>query len=164
MLPSVRQTISLWAQMGQPANVLKAGGEPNPLKDLSRSDLLEALEMDFRFRGATKAINRDMVMQQLNLFGKDYGANLLPQEIRLLMRVMLETIDIRGSGRIISEEGTQQKTQDYEIQRQAALGQMQMQATQQQAAASNPPGGQAPPPPPPQPPQGGEGNGAGPQG
>ena len=163
MLPSVHQAISLWAQMGQPESVTRASGEPNPLKDLSRSDLIEALEMDFRFRGATKAINRDMQIQQLTLFADKFGANLLPQEMRLLMRLILEQADLRGSGRVVSEEGTVEKTQDYEMQRQAALGQMQAQQAQMAAGASNPPGGQAPPPQEAPPPQQGGGS-AGPQG
>jgi hypothetical protein len=154
MLPSLHQAISLWAQMSDEPIRVKASGEPSPFKDLSKADLVESLDMQFRFRGVTKALNRDMQIQQLTLFADKFGANLLPQEMRLLMRLILEDADLRGASRVISAEGTMQKTQDYEMQRNAALGQLQAQTDQQQAAASNPPGGQAPPAPP-QPPQGG---------
>jgi hypothetical protein len=158
MLPSIQQAISLWAQMSDEPIRVKASGEPSPFKDLSKADLVEALDMQFRFRGATKALNKDMQIQQLTLFADKFGANLLQQEMRLLMRLILEDADLRGSSRVISQEGTNQKTEDYEMQRTASLMQIDMQTKQMQAQASMPPGGQpapqgtpgGPPPPPPQ--------------
>lgn len=161
LIPSVHQALSLWGQMSNAKVQVKVGGQPNPFVELSCEDFIEALDMQFRFRGATKAINRDMQVQQLLLLADKFGAVMLPQELRLLARLVLELEDIRGASRVISEEGTQEKTQDYEMQRQAALSQLQMQITGAQAQQAPAAGGVQPPPPPQPsaPPQGGGGNG-----
>jgi hypothetical protein len=165
LLPSVQQSLSLYSQMSDEPFRVKISGQPSPFVDLSKQDFIEALDMQFRFRGATKARNLDMQVQQLTMFAEKFGANLVPGEMRLLMRLILESSDLRGASRVVSAEGTNEKTQDYEMQRQVALGQMQMQMAQTQAAQSAPPGGQAPPAPPQPggPPPTGGGNGGPPQ-
>lgn len=160
IIPSVQQALSLWAQMSTDPIRVKVGGQPSPFVDLSRDDFIEGLDMQFRLRGATKAIKRDMVAQQLMLAADKFGAIMTPKELRLLATEFFETLDIRGSSLIISEEGTNEKQQDYEMQRQAAMAQMQMQ-TQQMAAQMAPAAGAQAPPAPPQ--AGGEGNGQPPQ-
>jgi hypothetical protein len=107
LAPINRQMLALWAQC--------------------RNELMESMEQQWRFRGANKAINRDMQVQQLLMWTKTFGAQLTPQEFRFAAKLILELEDIRGASRLVSDEGTMQKTQEYQAM-------MQSQQAQQGAA------------------------------
>lgn len=134
LAPLNRQMIALYAQFGDDPLRLKIGGLPDPFLTIDKTQLIEALEMQWRFRGPNKAINRDMQVQQLLMWTKTFGAVLTPAEMRLAARLVLDLEDIRGASELVSDEGTQQKTQEYQAAQQAQAAQQQ--AGQQQAQAS----------------------------
>jgi hypothetical protein len=126
LAPINRQMLGLWAQFSPDPLTVKVGGNPNPLLNISRNELMEAMEQQWRFRGANKAINRDMQVQQLLMWTKTFGAQLTPTEFRFAAKLILELEDIRGTERLISDSGTQMKEQEYQ------------QAAQAQASGENP--------------------------
>ena len=138
--PINRQMIGLFAQFGDDPLRVKIGGQPDPFLTIDRSQLIEALETQWRFRGPNKAINRDMQVQQLLMWTKTFGAVLTPAEMRLAARLVLDLEDIRGASELVSDEGTQQKTQEYEQaaaaqQAQQGMGMQQANAAKEQAPA-----------------------------
>lgn len=146
--PINRQMIALFAQFGDDPLRVKIGGQPDALLTLDRSQLVEALEMQWRFRGPNKAINRDMQVQQLLMWTKTFGAVLTPAEMRLAARLVLDLEDIRGASELVSDEGTQAKTQEYEAmqaaqQAQQGAGAAQANAAQEEAPAEADPAAQA---------------------
>lgn len=121
--PINRQMIALFAQFGDDPLRVKIGGLPDPFLTIDRAQLVEALEIQWRFRGPNKAINRDMQVQQLLMWSKAFGAVLTPQEMRLAARLVLDLEDIRGASELVSDEGTQQKMQEYQQMQQAQAAQ-----------------------------------------
>jgi hypothetical protein len=100
--------LSLMAQLG-PARLRKEiGGDPDALVDVTRDKLVQALGIRFRMRGATKNIDPALQIQQLNLALGSYADALTPMERRFALRLILEMLDIRGSGGILTEEGATQ--------------------------------------------------------
>lgn len=135
LAPINTQIISMFAQMGDDPLIVKAGGSPNPVLDISRTDLMEAMEMQWRFRGANKAINRDMQVQQLMLWTRTFGQALTPVEFRFAAHLILDLLDVRGATKLVSAEGTQQKMMEYQAAAMAA--QQQQKAASRQAEAAN---------------------------
>jgi hypothetical protein len=135
LAPLNRQIISMWAQMGDDPLTLKVGGPPHPTLEIPRTELMESLETQWRFRGPNKAINRDMQVQQLLLWTKQFGATLTPQEFRYAAKLILDLLDIRGASKLISAEGTAAKVSEYEAAAAvaAATQRAQLAAAQQQA-------------------------------
>jgi hypothetical protein len=131
LAPITRQMLALWAQFGTDPLIVKVGGNPNPLLNIGRNELMEAMDQQWRFRGANKAINRDMQVQQLLMWVKTFGAQLMPQEFRQAAKLILELEDIRGASKLISDQGTQAKEQEYQAAQAAAGAQ---QGAGQQAA------------------------------
>lgn len=101
------QALMLWHQFGGEEIVVKAAGGSSLLK-IPRDKLLEAVGMDFRFRGASRALNRDLQVQQLQAFGKDFGSWLGPREMRVLMKRVLETMGHKNLSEIVSDEWTEE--------------------------------------------------------
>lgn len=119
LAPINQHMLSMFAQfMDDPLRV-RIGGTPDPFVTVSRADLIESMEIQWRFRGANKAINRDMQVQQLLMWTKSFGAQLTPQEFRFAAKLILEILDIRGVSRLVTDEGTQQKVQEYQMAMQA---------------------------------------------
>ena len=148
LYPINRQMIALFAQFGDDPLRVRIGGQPDPLLTIDRTTLVEALEMQWRFRGPNKAINRDMQVQQLLMWTKTFGAVLTPTEMRLAARLVLDLEDIRGASELVSDKGTQAKQQEYDAAQQAAAAQQgaagqQAQAAQEQAPAQAGPDEQA---------------------
>jgi hypothetical protein len=133
LTPFVRQSLGLWYQFGDPELRLKVGGA-DPLLTISKADIFEAMEVDYRFRGATRAVNRDLQIQQMLSFAKDMGANLLPREMRALMLLIWENFAIRGGSKIISEDGTRTLQTNWDLQNQMAMAQLTGQMDQSAAA------------------------------
>lgn len=135
LAPLNRQMVALFAQFGDDPLRVKIGGLPDPFLTIDRTQLVEALEIQWRFRGPNKAINRDMQVQQLLMWTKTFGAVLTPAEMRLAARLVLDLEDIRGASELVSDEGTQMKTQEYQAAQQAQAAQ-QGAANQQANAAT----------------------------
>lgn len=144
------QMVALFAQLGGDPLIMKVGGDPNPIAEISRADLIESMQMQWRFRGPNKAINRDMQVQHLLMWVKTYGVQLTPSEFRYSAKLVLDLLDVRGSSKLVSDQGTVQKEGEYQLAAQAQSAATGAQARAQEVAGVPPPqsgGGQQPPPP-----------------
>lgn len=103
MLPPV--ILSFFAQMGADRILKTVGGDPDMLVDVSREELIEALGMRYRFRGATKNIQPDLQVQQLTQAFNNMKDVLTPQEKRFGLQLILELLDIRGYSKVLSMDG-----------------------------------------------------------
>ena len=92
---------------------VRVGGadpEADPFQQYSRSEFMEAIEQDYRFRGATNAINRELRTQQLtDIFARaaQAAAALSPLEIRALLRRVYDSTGQRGITEIFTPKGDQ---------------------------------------------------------
>jgi hypothetical protein len=102
-LPAV--ILSLFAQMGPPVLRKEIGGDPDATVDVTREQLIQALGIRFRFRGATKNISPDLQVQQLTTAMKSFDAVLTPTEKRAALKLVMELMDIRGYSSILTPEG-----------------------------------------------------------
>lgn len=100
-----------------------------PDDGVERADMLEALTWGIRMRGATRALNRELQLQQLMQWAKDFGAVLVPEEQRALAKLTLEIGNIKGTDKILQDRWTQFAQKAWEMQQQAAM--MQQQGQQQ---------------------------------
>lgn len=108
-LPSV--ILSMYAQMADAGRVIRTvAGDPNAMVDVSQSDLVEAINMRFRMRGATKNLNPDMEVQQLTKAMADMRDVITPAERRFGLQLIMELLDIRGYSKVLTEAGTAQFT------------------------------------------------------
>lgn len=121
-----RTLLAMWAQYGKSRNRLTIGGDPDAVVDVSRADLIENLGMRFRFRGATKNIQPDLLVQQITKAVNDAKDVLTTSERRATLQLILETLDIRGLSKILTMQGQQQMD---------VMSQAQMGAQTQDAAA-----------------------------
>ena len=114
---------------------------------LSRERFVDGLTDNYRFRGATRALNKAERVQSLINFAKTFANFLRATEQRRIMLEVLETEGVKSPSQIVTPEGT-----SFYVQ------QEQMQAMQMMGAQAPPPvvggGGEAPPALPGQPPQG----------
>lgn len=106
MLPSV--IISMYAQMAEPRVRLEVGGDPDAIVDVSREQLVQALNLRFRFRGATKHLQPELQIQQLTTAIQGFPQALSVQEQREALKLVLQLLDIRGWTKILSDAGQQQ--------------------------------------------------------
>lgn len=130
LTPAVAQWLGLWAQFGTSEN--RPGGI-DPLQGLTRERLISELAMNYRFRGATQAVNRELNAQQLITFFKEFKAVLTPSEQRALAKEVTLVLGLRKASQIVSPEGTAQFEQMAAAQQQAQQ-QQQAAATQQTQA------------------------------
>lgn len=154
----------LWYQFGEEKVKLRIGGDEmhvDPFLEMQRSDFLQMLGIDFRFRGATKSMNRELSAQQLDGWLKTATAAnaLTPVEIRATLGKIYEILGHKGVGAILTSKGESEVSAVYEagvMQAQMQLAQAQQMAQQQQMAAQptpdtvpvqgGPPEGQGAPP------------------
>jgi hypothetical protein len=130
------QAAFLWYQFGEEKVRLRIGGDElamDPFVEMDRGDFLQMLGIDFRFRGATKALNRELSAQQLDAWLKTatQAAALMPKEIRAVLAKIYEIQGHKGVGTIITDEGTASTQEVYEASVLAARAQV---AAAQQAA------------------------------
>ena len=139
--PTVPQWLMLMNQFAPAEWKVRTGGRDpskNPFQRYSRADFWEGLQQDFRFRGATNSINRELQGQQLQeLFARALASPqpvLAPTEARNMLKRIFQTFNQRGMNQIFTPEGDQFVN---------AQSQLMMQAMLQQMGAE--PGGEAPP-------------------
>lgn len=145
----------LWYQFGDEKVKARIGGNDarkNPFVEMSRADFLEVLGIDFKFRGATRSLNRELLAQQLDglLRTATQAQAVVPAEARLILKKIAEIQGHKGLDAMFTDEGTADlmatwKLQMMNVRMQLAAAQKQIQ--QQQLGI--PPGavpGQAPPP------------------
>ena len=102
----VKQMLFLNYQFWDSEKRKKIGGG-DPLPSIPRESFMDALEMDFRFRGATRSLNADMTVQQLQTYAKDFQPYISAVEMREIMKRVLESARIKGIDQIVTDKTTQ---------------------------------------------------------
>lgn len=144
LLAMVPQIISIFYQFFEADEVVKIAGEPNfPVRG---GELRQALERDFRFRGATEALTRDTKVQQLLTLGEKFAASMSPAEMREIGRRIAEAMGMKNIDQMLSEQITSILEQGFrankEVEKTAAelqLMQLQMQQRRLQMQMQGPP-------------------------
>lgn len=137
----------LWYQFGEESVRLRIGGDElavDPYVEMGRNDFLQMLGIDFRFRGATKSMNRELSAQQLDGWLKTatQAGALIPTEVRAVLAKIWEEQGHKNVGSVITDEGTAATQEVYDasvLQARAQVAAAQQAAQQQQL-------GQAPTP------------------
>ena len=163
------QSVVLWYQKGTPDLRVRIAGAPDSPVSVSKTDLMEALHIKFRFRGATQAINRDTLAQKLTGLLKEGNPIMTPVELRSALKTLVDQLGVPNAPMIVSPEGdaffqgifemTQAKQQmeakQMQLQMAAAAAPVPAEVSVGDAAAlaqpSGGPGAPSGPPPPPQP-------------
>ena len=140
--------LSLWHQMSDgPVRLKIAGGDP--FMEISKDEINEYLTQQFVFRGATRAEDPQMLIQQLTNLIPRFQDILQPDERRKALQLMLEALDVQGVASILTPTGNQQVAALAGQANQAAGAQAQTATVQAQAAnvpvPSTIPAGEAPP-------------------
>lgn len=136
--PYIPQSLGLWYEFGDSDLRQKIAGS-DPLAGIPRESLLEGMAEDYTFRGATNAINRGEIVTSLQNFGKEYGQFLTPPEMRELMASVIDAIGVRRKKAIVSDEGTKDANDAYDMKKQAVKQQAAMQQQQMLGQQVQPP-------------------------
>jgi hypothetical protein len=143
-----KDALMLWYQFGDPETIVRASGS-QAMVSIPRDRFFDFLEYDVRFRGASKVLNKDMFVQQmqsvLEIMAK-MGLGTVAEKREALTR-MIEAMGQKGVKDLVTPQGTQQLQM---------LEQAQMAMQLQPPVAPSPGGGGKPP-------DGGEGGGGGEQ-
>lgn len=141
----LNQAVALWGQYGTSSLRERITGK-DPLLALSAADLERARHVDIRLRGATQAIAMDLRAQQLMMVGEKFINQMIPKEQRALLKMIWDTLSLRNAGEIISDEGTKDLDDAYQMQKaqaKAAAAAAGMQGIM--GRVSGPPGADMPP-------------------
>ena len=133
------QIAFLFHQFGDPADIAKITGAAGVIKQFPREKFLDALEMGVRFRGASKALNRDMQAQKLKDFLVTMGSQLNKlslEEVRNVARRWLESMGEKEAAVILSDATTQQM---LEAEKAAAKDAQRLAADQSGRGPNQPP-------------------------
>jgi len=109
----IPQWFMLAYQFAGPEYLVRAGGadpKSDSLQSYSRHDFIEAIGMDFAFRGATNAINKELQTQQLSeLYARAVGTGpipvMSPLELRNWLKRIYDNTGMRGSNEVFTTEG-----------------------------------------------------------
>lgn len=109
----IPQWFMLAYQFAGPEYIVRAGGadpESDALQSYSRHDFIEAIGMDFAFRGATNAINKELQTQQLSeLYARAVGTGPIPMmsplELRTWLKRIYDNTGMRGSNEVFTQAG-----------------------------------------------------------
>lgn len=134
LLGFVHQSIHIWYEFAEPGELVRVAGK-NPIMKLDPDELIQALDVDYRFRGASKALNRDMVIQQLQSFAQLFMPQMSPKEMRALQSRIYEAMGQPGAEVITTDETTEILQTNWQKQQELILFQTEQQLN--------------PPPPPP---------------
>lgn len=131
--PFIPKMALLQYQKGDPKLMVKLSGDNvNPFATVNREDFLEAINMDFRFRGATKSLNRDAIIQQITQIVKEFMGVLAPNEIRAAGSRMYDTSNMKGKEEVFQPENEALLQQNWELGQQVQGLNLQMQQLQLQ--------------------------------
>jgi hypothetical protein len=138
---AIKQIVWLWYHNGSPDQLDAVGGQGTAdyRNGLSDEDMLCALGWDFAFRGATRIINRDMLVQQMMQWWAAFKDLLKPVRQLSFATKVYEMMGLKGRGDIVADEDVQQAMEQYDMQMQQGQQQQAMEA--QQAAQPQPPPG-----------------------
>jgi len=131
--PFIPKMALLQYQKGDPELMVKLSGDnENPFATVKREDFLEAINMDFRFRGATKSLNRDAIIQQITQIVKEFMGVLAPSEIRAAGARMYDTSNLKGKEEVFQPENEALLQTNWTLTQQVQGLQLQMQSMQMQ--------------------------------
>jgi hypothetical protein len=117
--PLVPQALTIAYQFG-PERVVEEIGKRNPFLRLDRSRFLEALHGDFKFRGATQAINRELMAQMTSQWLEKHASQLTAEELRVGMKEIADTLGLRRANQLVSAKGTAALVKMWELNQQIA--------------------------------------------
>ena len=100
LTPFCKQSLMLWYQFTS-FEERQRMGVPN---NLANDEIIQSLEFDIRFRGATRSLNRDMLVQQMMTFVTNFGAVLPPAKLLTIGRRIWEAMGLKSVDEIISRE------------------------------------------------------------
>lgn len=123
---AVPQWLSLCEQYAPDDWVLHvAGYDPanNPFQKYAPHEFREAIEKDYRFRGATQSLNRELRAQQLLDFYTHglQGGSLAPWEARSVLQRAFSAIGEKGAQEVFTTDGADYVRQLAMMQVQAAM-------------------------------------------
>lgn len=124
-VPFAKQALFLWYQFTDQDQREARGIAPG----LANEDLLRAMDYDIRFRGPTRSLNRDMLVQQEMTFANTFGGLLPPHRSMRLAKRIYEDMGLKGGEEIIPESDIKMAEQNF---------------IKQQAAQQGPPPGEQP--------------------
>lgn len=120
--------LSHWIQFGKPELLSRVNGRgTSKVSTLRKQDVLRAFHFDLRFRGATRSQNREMLVQQLTTFVKEFQAQLAPVEVRAVMKDIYENMGLKSVSTVIDPKYTAMQQAMWEQQ---MMGQQQANAQQ----------------------------------
>jgi hypothetical protein len=97
--------ISNWFQYGDREEYVTAAGGRD--YQVTKQDLMSSLELRFSFKGASRSMNRSEIIQAAYTLAKSFGGDMDPQEKRRLLKLVLETLNVRELEGVMDEEATQ---------------------------------------------------------
>jgi hypothetical protein len=141
MVPAIRQWLMLWSQFT----------DYTTRKDIAKTNigndqLLAALQYDIRFRGATRTVRRDLLVQQMTTFAKEFRDLIpRPQMLEIGKRVW-EAMGLKGGDLVIPQEQIEFESKVEAFKKAQALAQMEAPPPPPPGAGGPPPGEMSPPP------------------
>jgi hypothetical protein len=125
-VPMAKQTLFLWYQYTTQQQRDAMGIGPSMAND----EIIRALDFDIRFRGPTRSLNRDMLVQQEMTFANTFGGLLPPHRNMQLAKRIYEDMGLKGAEEIIPVSDIEMLEEKF---------------AREQAAQQAPPGGPPPP-------------------
>lgn len=114
-VPLGKQTLFLWYQFTDQESRAARGIAP----ELANDGLLRAMDYDLRFRGPTRSLNRDVLVEQMMTWANTFGALLPPhRSIRMAKRIF-EEMGLKGVEEIVPEEDIAYAEAQFEAQQAA---------------------------------------------
>lgn len=127
LTPALVMCLMRWVQYGgDPINVPHKGssdGSPFDMLEVSREEILKQIQAGFKFRGATRALDREKQLQNSFQWTNVFGQNLMPKEMRNWMKRVANMMGVRGLDQIVTDEGTEIAQKMWEAKMGAAAGQ-----------------------------------------
>jgi hypothetical protein len=104
LIPMSKQDLYLWYQFTTVEQRAQMGMQGN----LSNEDILRGMDMNIRFRGPTRVINRDMQVQQMMTFVNTFSGLIPPDKALVLARRIWEAMGLKNADEIISPQDIEQ--------------------------------------------------------
>ena len=147
MRPAVSAIVACWYEHGDDETLIKAGGLGTEAyrNTISRDELLSVMDTDFQFRGPSRAINKEMQVQQLYQYVATFGQVLGPDRLLAIAQECYELLGFKNKEQVVPDEDIAKKQEEVAMQEAAAQQQAAMQAQQAQPQEAQPQA-EAPPP------------------
>jgi len=102
----LRQSLYLWYQHGDPELLIRAGGPGTDAYSISvsKEELAHAIDMDFNFRGPSRIMNRDMLVQQMLQWFGTFQQLLKPSRQLMAARQVYELMGLKNRSELLPDE------------------------------------------------------------